>query len=1471
MRKSILFTLFILSISFLNAANLKPIAAKIDTKIKAGVVFENTNLFNVSNATKAYSNQLKDAVSESDVMQIDFSILTSLYQQAPEALQLNIPLIDGNNKILKLYKTTINAPDFNLYASSNPLQNLAYKGGVHYWGIVDGDLNSIAAISIFENELMGLVTSSNEGNLVLGKLENAPMGYYVFYNDKHLTKSNPSNCITTDDNISYASTDLQEPDRAIGDCIRLFWEVNFDIFTGKGSVVNAANYVTGLFNQSAIVYANDGIIVELSEVFVWNTASPYVATTTSGLLSQFQNYRNTINGDLGHLLGYNGGGGVAAGFSGICASNLNSSQCYSGVNSSYNNVPTYSWSVMVVTHEQGHLMGCRHTHACAWNGNSTAIDNCGPTAGYGYEGSCSNAPTPTGGGTIMSYCHLVGGVGINLANGFGLQPKNVIINKVNNATCLTVCLGNTCLPSANMSTSNVTTSSATFNWAAVTGAVSYHVRYRIIGTTNWTMTTVAGTNYNATGLTPGANYEWQVETICTSGSSIFTISTEFITIPLTCDIPVNQTTSNIYYYGASFSWDAAPGAISYNLRYRATGTPTWTNVIVTQTTYYLYSLVQTTEYEWQVQTNCTGGGVSAFGNSNIFTTPLEPCMVPEFIYTSNITSNSATLNFSQGSPIGGNGNPVNIRYRIVGTSVWTTILTSINYNALGLLPGTDYEWQAENICGLTTSGFSQSVYFTTLCNPSAAVITASGPTTFCSGGSVNLLAAPVSGYTYQWHNNGAPILNATTDTYSVFNNGNYYLVEMIGGCIDTSNSINVVVNTLPIVNITPSGSTQLCPGGSVVLTSSSNTDNLWNTGATSPTITVSNAGTYSVIFTNANNCSATASIVITSNSNCIPTTQLRTADCGKQNLALNAAIICDAVASATNYDFEFTNLTTSAVAVKTTTSNSVGLSSIVPAIQFGTQYNVRVRAKVGGNYGNYGAICVIGTVCNPSICGVPLTQLRAADCGKLNLSPLTGQVIADAVAAASQYEFEIRSIATNTVYATKLQTSNVLVLNSVNPLLQWNTQYNVKARAYIAGVAGVYGNNCVIGFIPDPSVVGVPNTQLTTAYCGKTNIALTGSIACSAVTGAGSYEWEFKNQANTSVVATKTTTTTSLNLSTVAGLQWNTQYNVRVRANIGAVAGFYSVSCLIGLIPDPAVNGVPATKIRTADCGKLNFGLGGFAVADVVSGAAEYEFEIRNNTTNAFIANKNQASNVLTFSTVPAFQWGTQYKISVRARISSTWGTFGTACTIGFICDPNVCGVPTTALRTGDCGKLNFNFSTGYAVANTVAGATLYEFEITDILTSSIVSTQARTTVNLFFNSISPALQSNKQYSIRVRATISGVVGNYGSACTIGFASGSRDDGSTLDIEENESKNNNFNILVYPNPYSNETQLLIQSKNNENIQLQIIDVFGKIVTDKNLNSNENYIVGEGLAKGNYFVKAINQTGEIAIFRLVKME
>ena len=58
----------------------------------------------------------------------------------------------------------------------------------------------------------------------------------------------------------------------------------------------------------------------------------------------------------------------------------NNNVCYSGLaNNSVITVPTYSWNVMVITHEMGHLMGSNHTHACVWNGNNTAIDGCAAT------------------------------------------------------------------------------------------------------------------------------------------------------------------------------------------------------------------------------------------------------------------------------------------------------------------------------------------------------------------------------------------------------------------------------------------------------------------------------------------------------------------------------------------------------------------------------------------------------------------------------------------------------------------------------------------------------------------------------------------------------------------------------------------------------------------------------------------------------------------------------------------------------------------------------------------------------------------------------------------------------------------------------------------------------------------------------------------------------------------------------------
>ncbi|MDR7372602.1 PKD-like domain-containing protein, partial [Flavobacterium aquidurense] len=65
--------------------------------------------------------------------------------------------------------------------------------------------------------------------------------------------------------------------------------------------------------------------------------------------------------------------------------------------------------------------------------------------------------------------------------------------------------------------------------------------------------------------------------------------------------------------------------------------------------------------------------------------------------------------------------------------------------------------------------------------------------------------------------------------------------------VTSNNTATATVNTLPgAPTISASGPLTFCAGGSVTLTSSVATNNLWSTGATTPSITVSATGTYTV-------------------------------------------------------------------------------------------------------------------------------------------------------------------------------------------------------------------------------------------------------------------------------------------------------------------------------------------------------------------------------------------------------------------------------------------------------------------------------------------------------------------------------------------------------------------------------------------------------------------------------------------------
>ena len=83
--------------------------------------------------------------------------------------------------------------------------------------------------------------------------------------------------------------------------------------------------------------------------------------------------------------------------------------------------------------------------------------------------------------------------------------------------------------------------------------------------------------------------------------------------------PTALNASGVSDSEATLSWDAVPGA-SYDLRYRATGTSTWTVIAVNGVSSTVSGLAALTEYEAQVRSRCPDNSSSGYSGSVVFTT-----------------------------------------------------------------------------------------------------------------------------------------------------------------------------------------------------------------------------------------------------------------------------------------------------------------------------------------------------------------------------------------------------------------------------------------------------------------------------------------------------------------------------------------------------------------------------------------------------------------------------------------------------------------------------------------------------------------------------------------------------------------------------------------------------------------------------------------------------------------------------------
>jgi PKD repeat protein len=374
---------------------------------------------------------VEEEVSAPSFFHIDSFALNQILDNPLKDWRLKFYL-EGEEYIVHLQRTQIYSGSTEIRSVSSLSINRLFEPK-HFWGNREGAHEVPFAISFFDTEISGLFEFENE-HWEIGQIKGQPE-FYSFYRSSNIQKEPFYNCFTDSNYFVSPGVSVETLNKDdIDNCIQLYIEVDHDIFLDKGeNLVTTANFVEAALSQVFLLYANSDINISLSEMLIWDVPDPYDGISSFLILEQFKNQLDgNFNGDLAHLIGYKGGGGIAY-VDVLC--DPDHAVGYSGINDTFQYIPNYSWTVNVMTHEIGHNIGSPHTHACAWNGNNTAIDGCGPSAGYD-EGCSGDIPVS---GTIMSYCHLISGVGIDLSNGFHPQVETLLQDKTYNADCLDDC------------------------------------------------------------------------------------------------------------------------------------------------------------------------------------------------------------------------------------------------------------------------------------------------------------------------------------------------------------------------------------------------------------------------------------------------------------------------------------------------------------------------------------------------------------------------------------------------------------------------------------------------------------------------------------------------------------------------------------------------------------------------------------------------------------------------------------------------------------------------------------------------------------------------------------------------------------------------------------------------------------------------------------------------------------------------
>lgn len=660
---------------------------------------------------------------------------------------------------------------------------------------------------------------------------------------------------------------------------------------------------------------------------------------------------------------------------------------------------------------------------------------------------------------------------------------------------------------------------------------------------------------------------------------------------------------------------------------------------------------------------------------------------------------------------------------------------------------------------------------------------------------------------------------------------------------------------------------------------------------------------------------------------CVPLTQIDPSFAGATIEHLNTDYISTLpVAGAEQYEFRITSGSYSATAIDNVQPGKVRIIQF-PGYQYGTTYQISVRAKVNGVWAIFGPSITISTTAYPH------SEIEGGICGA-TLPTINTPIYTQSITGATQYRFKVTNGANVQTIDRPTRAFSLTDL----PSFEYNTTYTINVAVEYAGAWQPYSTSCVV----TTPVLG--SASILQSQCGTTLAAVGSSIFATTIPGATQYRFRITNGAS---VQTIDRPTPDFKLTQLANYASSTTYSIDATFQYQGVWKPYGPACNV------TTPGVPTTEIQASQCGITLPTISTYFYANSVQDATAYRFRLTEGANVNVVTNPTRAINI---TMLTGHKANTTYSVQVAAQVGGEWGAYGSACNIttpgvptkvqaaqcgttlsrvdkliyadaipfatqyrfrvsngssiqtidrttnsfyltqlasyaygttytidaavlyGGIWQPYdvVCtvttpaaGTVTTALVPASCGITLTNIAQNLD-AEKVVLATQYEF-----LVEKASLSYSQSVVNNTFNftmSQLTGLMANTTYSVRVRTRVNNIWSPYGAACNITTpASGMRPGNSDAAVvAKSGAVTAEFDAVTFPNPFSNGFNVSVTTESSEPVSVTVYDLSGKVLEAQTVAASElgTLRMGEGYAAGIYQVQVVQGT-ETKTLKVVK--